>query len=235
MSSRERWTVYPLLLLAIGMGIKTRVSGIENVPSLGCQALTINGEDGRPLVRIHANAAKQGQIEFYNPEGKLLLAAGAGHDGKAGQLVIVNDNGKPQVEIGSDGHAGLIQTCGPDGLPQMVLQSSKRGGNVVAWRNDHKMLMVLGHNDVDSGVFALDTATGGRAVVPFATLRPPTHNGAPNGAAPGNSAPGNTTEPEPKSPEQPVTPDQPSATEPNAAEPAPAKADTDGDPEPATP
>lgn len=204
MSSRERWTIYPLLLLAIGMGIKTRVSGIENAPSISCNSLTINGEDGKPVVRVHANTARQGQIEFYSPQGQLMLVAGTAHDGKAGQFVILNDNGKPQVEIGSDGHAGLLQTCGPDGLPQTMLRSSERGGSVVALRNDRKLIMMMGHDNTESGVLALNTETGDRAAVPFAKLpRIPAQD----------SAPENSTE---------RTPD---AKPPTAAEPPAAQAD----------
>jgi hypothetical protein len=113
-------------------------------------------------------------------------------------VVIVDGNGKPQVEMGSDGHAGLVQTCGPDGKPQMVLRSSKRGGNVLAWRDDHKLLMMLGHDDMDSGVFAIDAATGGRAVAPFATLpRTPVLHPSPSKPDP-NPATSPAEHPEPK-------------------------------------
>jgi hypothetical protein len=118
-------------------------------------------------------------------------------------MVIVDGNGKPQVEMGSDGHSGLVQTCGPDGKPQMVLRSSKRGGNVLAWRNDHQLLMMLGHDDADSGVFAIDAATGGRAVTPFATLprMPVVNPSAPKRQPKSSAPPTKHDDPEPASAE----------------------------------
>jgi hypothetical protein len=80
MTTKERWTVYPLLLLAIGLAVRgnmssqPRVSGLSTgtviADTVVCKELAIVADDGR--IMIHAGRVKGGDgggIEFFGPAG----------------------------------------------------------------------------------------------------------------------------------------------------------------------
>jgi hypothetical protein len=207
MTSRERWTVYPLLFLAIGLGLRSRVMGLTEVPQVVCQTLTIAGPDGKPAIRMGTIPSGAGQIDFFSPDGKLLLAAGASPDGKGGQLLLQNSQGQPQVELASTGGTGALRVCGPDGKPTAVIQTSSRGGMFVAITADRKLQLITGHDNLDSGVL-IDTANGQRLAVPFGPVirkpappeEKPAAPAAPEATATEEAAPDDKANPEPVAP-----------------------------------
>jgi hypothetical protein len=90
MTSRERWTVYPLLFLALGLAVRSivvpsgeflaaRVDDLECL-RLSCQGIVIVGEDGTTLMRIGREAAGDspgaggGRIELHDAAGNLRRA-----------------------------------------------------------------------------------------------------------------------------------------------------------------
>lgn len=145
MSPRERWTVYPLLFLSLGIGLRTRLGGLEGVESIRCKNLTITDADGKVVVHCGSQSNGHGQLEFLDDQGHILAAAGISPDGKSGQFVIL----------------------GADGKTEMILRSSQRGGNLVALSADQKLLLSLGHDEETSGVFVIDPVTNQRAGVQF--------------------------------------------------------------------
>lgn len=144
MTSRERWTIYPLLFLSLGMGLRSRLTGMETATTVRCQRLFIVDEAGKPLI-----------------------AAGASRDGSAGEILIQTAAGIPQVDLGSNGAAGNLRTFGPDGKPLTLLRGSPRGGHLALLRGDQQVVFSLGHDDQESGIFALDIPTGQVSGVPF--------------------------------------------------------------------
>lgn len=70
MSSRERWTVYPLLFLAIGIALRAALLPTESVTAV--------------------NAAKVTCREFLvvDEAGRVLIHAGRVRDGGGGRIVI---------------------------------------------------------------------------------------------------------------------------------------------------
>jgi hypothetical protein len=50
MSPRERWTVYPLLFLSVGMAWRTRMNIEHGFESLRCDRMVITIKDGKPVV-----------------------------------------------------------------------------------------------------------------------------------------------------------------------------------------
>jgi hypothetical protein len=144
MTSRERWTIYPLLFLSLGMGLRSRLTGMESATTVRCRQLVIVDEAGKPLI-----------------------LAGASRDGSAGEILIQTVGGVPQVDIGSNGAAGNVRTFGPDGKPLTLLRGSPRGGHIALLRGDQQVVFSLGHDDEDSGLFALDVPSGQVSAVPF--------------------------------------------------------------------
>ena len=99
MTSRERWTVYPLLFLSLGMGLRSRLTGVVDATTVHCETLTIAGRNGTTTARLGSTPGNHGQIEFFGADGKPVLIAGTSADGRSGQVIIQNAKGKPQVGL----------------------------------------------------------------------------------------------------------------------------------------
>jgi hypothetical protein len=57
MTSRERWTVYPLLFLTMGISLKDKVAKLVNVDHVICKTLEVTDSQGKPRVVIGSNLA----------------------------------------------------------------------------------------------------------------------------------------------------------------------------------
>ena len=131
MSDRERWIVYPLLFLALGISVKNGISlrmGREEQASerLSCRVLTLEADDGR-RVRLRCGSLEEPTLEI---DGAVLAT---------GPLRLVDRQGRPLVTAGG----------GP------------AGGLVVAFDHDNLLHAALGHGEGEAiGVFKLDAKTG---------------------------------------------------------------------------
>ena len=102
MTSRERWTVYPLLFMALGFGFK---NGIDNQADH-------ESFDGR-LVR-----SKEFNGKEFN--GDVV---------RCKELVVVNESDKPVVQVSTNKTgAGIVQTANSNGTFQVVLTADSAGG-----------------------------------------------------------------------------------------------------------
>jgi hypothetical protein len=96
MSDRERWIVYPLLLLAIGLALRNGVEtpdeghGAE-VDVVRCKALEVMGPEGKPTVTITTSDKGDGMVETGNANGKLQSRLSANPSGGALQLLDSED------------------------------------------------------------------------------------------------------------------------------------------------
>ena len=144
MTSRERWTVYPLLFLSLGIGLRNRVAGIET-SSVQCESLTIANSAGKPVARLHAVAPNRGQLEFCDPDGKILLAAGTSADAKTGVVQI------------------LTPSRG-DGVAALVAAANDSGGFLQSWNADHSILLHLGFDGKNPVLFAANPKTNIRSL-----------------------------------------------------------------------
>ncbi len=55
MSSRERWVVYPLLFLTLGIALKDKITREVSVRTLQCESLLVTDRQGERQVYISAN------------------------------------------------------------------------------------------------------------------------------------------------------------------------------------
>jgi hypothetical protein len=116
MTSRERWTIYPLLFLALGMQFRNKVVGIE-AKVVQCESLTITDQAGTPVARLHATAPNRGQLEFFDPKGKAVLIAGSTADSQAGFLHVQNSThtGGVAIVAGANELGGHIEAFSASG------------------------------------------------------------------------------------------------------------------------
>jgi len=105
MSSRERWTVYPLLFLAIGLAIRAaavpperfeaaKVDSLE-VTRLVCREIVVEADDGTVLIHMGRVVGKGGgRIEIKDAEGVDTIAIGTRPDSREGAVEHFDERGQ---------------------------------------------------------------------------------------------------------------------------------------------
>lgn len=98
MTERERWTVYPLLFLALGVSLKDKLTYSVNTKNLRCQTMVCNELaviDTKGIPRV---SAKLGALQAEN----LICRA----------LVVPDAKGKSAVLVSSNQYGGSVSTLG---------------------------------------------------------------------------------------------------------------------------
>ena len=82
MSDRERWTVYPLLFLTIGLAMRAvlvppATMGDIDAVRLVCREIVVEDEDGTVVLHLGRVAGGGGRLEINDREGNALMAVGS--------------------------------------------------------------------------------------------------------------------------------------------------------------
>jgi hypothetical protein len=92
MSDRERWIVYPLLLLAIGLAMGNRIvlqdeehGGEADV--IRCKGLEVIGPEGKPTISLSTSEKGNGMVEVGDAQGQLQSRLSANASGATLQLL----------------------------------------------------------------------------------------------------------------------------------------------------
>ena len=101
MSSRERWTVYPLLFLAIGLALRAATTPPADmvVDSLEagrvvCGEIVVTSADGTKLVHIgRVTGGGGGRIEISDRTGAEAVAVGTGPESRDGSVEFFDATG----------------------------------------------------------------------------------------------------------------------------------------------
>ncbi len=117
MSDRERWTVYPLLFLAIGLAMRAvlvppAAMGDIDAVRLVCREIVVEDEDGTVVLHLGRIAGGGGRLEINDRKGNALMAVGSRPAGTP-------DNEKDGEKDGMGEDVGrpmaAIEFAGPDG------------------------------------------------------------------------------------------------------------------------
>lgn len=105
MTTKERWTVYPLLLLAIGLAVRGNTTMSSSVPAVSagavtadtvfCKELAIITDDGQ--IVVHAGRVKEGgggRIEIRDAQGNDAIAIGTSAESRDGSVEFFDAEGK---------------------------------------------------------------------------------------------------------------------------------------------
>ena len=116
MTDRERWTVYPLLFLAIGLAMRAvlvppEAMGELEVVRLVCREIVVQDGDRRVMLHLGRVVGGGGRIEINDAEGNALMSFGStppeGGDSTAGDGADTRlDRANPPA---------AIEFAGPDG------------------------------------------------------------------------------------------------------------------------
>lgn len=113
MTSRERWTVYPLLLLAIGLAVRGAVAPPDRLDQMRidtlearhvfCEGLVVTGSDGRDLVHVgRVVRGGGGRIEIRDADGIDAIAIGTRPDDRRGVVEFFDERGEPAGRLTAD-------------------------------------------------------------------------------------------------------------------------------------
>jgi hypothetical protein len=138
MSLRERWIVYPLLFLTLGIALRDKV-----IPPAHSGNFNMNLKAGSVVApRIQCSELVCDQMKATQTQCNTML--------------VVGPNGQPVVVARADnkGHAGVVETFTAEGLQQVRLMSSNVGGMMSALERDGKLALILGDTGENVGLFA---------------------------------------------------------------------------------
>jgi len=114
MTTRERWTVYPLLFLAIGLALRGQplAPGIDGMVRLDaleaalvvCRELRVDADDGTTLV--HAGKVRGGgggRIEIRDGKGRDVVAIGTNPGRREGGVEFFETDGRESARLTTTG------------------------------------------------------------------------------------------------------------------------------------
>lgn len=150
MTERERWIVYPLLALALGSSLKSKLEQPSrgDLPAAGqqqieldrirCRQLLVVGSDGQPRVALFGDA-HGGEVQVY--------------DAKAAPVAVMH--------VDSLTRSGVVETRDGKGKPQTALMSTgDLSGQVVAYDKTRSWAMGLSFREIIPGFILTNYKTG---------------------------------------------------------------------------
>lgn len=202
MTDRERWTVYPLLFLALGVSLKDKMFRSVNTDEIRCKTMVCNE------LRV---AGLQG-ADSLRVAGGILQAK---------SLIIADANGKQRVQITDGGVQAASLICnalvvaGANGKEAVTVSSNEQGGFVRTTGVDTGTIMFLGNTDRIAGLLFIDSH-GAIHPGPIFASPVPAKNPADSESPPSDA---------------PATPPEPPQQEPSASEKPGAEAPAEKAPE----
>lgn len=150
MSNRERWTVYPLLFLTLGIALRDKITGSIMLRSVRCEELVVAGQDGKLHLRLGPGGRGTSDVMvIYGQQNNPSVSLGT-VDGSSGILTLHDARGKVQVVAKSTGNAGAIETLNSSGQPQILLGSNNAGGVVTTARHGKTAISLGAQEDQDA-------------------------------------------------------------------------------------
>ena len=168
MSDRERWIVYPLLFLALGVALRDKLTRtIDGVVLVSGKSTAINLDRGYVRTRIvDADLVRCGRIEVRDQTDKPLVIlggvdvpAGDGAKKTSGAISVHGQDGKEIIALRAN-HAlkGELSTRHKPGEEAEIVfevTEVKEDGGLLEVFDAHKTLsVVVAHRPLESGLFA---------------------------------------------------------------------------------
>ena len=123
MSTRERWIVYPLLFMTLGIALRDKVIPPAHLGNLGMQF-----EAGAIMTpRIHCN-----ELWVNGPNNRPVVVVGSDRNTNAGIVETFTAGGMPQVRLLSSDAGGMVTTVGRAGKLMLILGDTGQNFGVFA-------------------------------------------------------------------------------------------------------
>jgi len=173
MTTRERWIVYPLLFLTLGIALRDKIipSSVKatdlTAQKIQCNQLEVGQWIRCPQMEA-GNVHCRGIFTVANPKGEERIRIGV-TPGKTGRLELCGQDGKPAVVIGAGkrGRSGMIETFSDKGAPLVQIHSTDGGGIVTTVDREQKVLVAVGHDTRNSGLLGVDSGRPIPLILPY--------------------------------------------------------------------
>jgi hypothetical protein len=108
MTERERWIVYPLLFLTMGISLRGKAYPTKKVDAdrIECGELVVTGPDGKPAVVLNASA----------PGGQIIARRIT-----CDELTVPGADGKPAVVLNASKSGGMVTAISADHALELTL------------------------------------------------------------------------------------------------------------------
>jgi hypothetical protein len=128
MTERERWTVYPLLFLSLGIAMRSQITSSLKLHEITCDTL------------------KSRNMEIVGEDGgvRLILTMLPPGAGGGGLVQVLSGEGKPEVVLQALPHGGFVELGTDRGVAQVVLGVAPPGGLVETLDTDGKFVRTFG-------------------------------------------------------------------------------------------
>lgn len=148
MSTRERWIVYPLLLMALLLGVKDRIPPRSQIQcrNIECNELIVKSLDGQRRVRIGDHAGQSSLIVFAQQQRPALILQ-TQPDGGSGQVQVIDAEGSPSVVLGSTSDGGRVELYSGRDQPALWMGYDRHlqlAGLAAIDKQNHPVALVLG-------------------------------------------------------------------------------------------
>jgi hypothetical protein len=137
MSTRERWIVYPLLFLTLGIALRDKVVPPSQIRCNELQA-------GQVVCnRLESVQSECRTLLVHGPNGRPVVVAGADNASRAGTIETFTVNGLPQIQLHSTEHGGMITTIGHAGKLILALGDMGQSFGLLAQLPDLRQIIPL--------------------------------------------------------------------------------------------
>jgi hypothetical protein len=168
MSTRERWTIYPLLFLTLGIAMRDKIVPPDlkplsvdadeircrdlDVDTVRCQSLVVVGTQHNRCMELGTTAAGAGQLEILGPGGKPVFVAGADTRAGNGLCEIADAEGRARAQLCSNIAGGMLSLTNPTKKVEVVLGHDGGGlslvGNVIDGKQGIPLALPCRWNEV---------------------------------------------------------------------------------------
>ncbi len=129
MTTRERWIVYPLLFLALGVALRDKLVPPDPLRAYAIKVHEIDCDGVIKCDGLNARQAECGELKSVLTTTRVATVIGPGGDdgvrlgfveGRGGQIEVCGQGGKVVALVGADrdGRTGLVETAKPDEEPR---------------------------------------------------------------------------------------------------------------------
>jgi hypothetical protein len=170
MTDRERWTIYPLLLMSIGMQLRDKVfpSAVFKARAIHCQTLTVGDNANAPRVAVSPN----GIVQLFGEDKKPRMMLGTAEN--KGIMQLLGDDKKPRVVLGvAANDAGVVDVHGADGERRaaMMVDESQQIGSLATFAADGEPRVVIAAGQGAGGIVTIH-GPGGRQIAALGMGKP---------------------------------------------------------------